>query len=41
MTIEARCSNYTKDKNMIITTFLDPRFESKMFDSSNELKFTV
>ncbi len=24
--IETRCSNYTKDKNMIIATFLDPRF---------------
>ncbi len=34
--IETRCSNYTNDKNMIIATFLDPRFKSKMFDSFNE-----
>ncbi len=34
--IETRYSNYTKDKNMIIATFLDQRFKNKMFDSSNE-----
>ncbi len=33
--IETRCSNYTKDKNMILATFLDPRFKNKMFESSN------
>ncbi len=36
MSTETRCSNYTKDKNMIIATFLDPRFKNKVFDSSNE-----
>ncbi len=33
--IETRCSNYINDKNVIIATFLDPRFKNKMFDSSN------
>ncbi len=33
--IETRCSNYTEDKNMILATFLDPRFKKKMFESSN------